>query len=144
MPKGTMTAKLSKNFRCSGYEKFETIVITYNIPSGVQNGIKFSGTSRVCYLPNNKEGIEILGLLKTAFDRKLTFTIGTSVTTGLKNTVVWNGIHHKTRINGGATNYGYPDKTYFSRVKEELASKGVVKDNIKEDLETLAYQMLYS
>jgi deltex-like protein len=143
MPNGTMTAKLTKH-RCSGYESCDTIVITYNIPSGKQNGIKFSGTNRVCFLPYNKEGREILGLLKIAFERKLTFTIGTSVTTGLQNTVVWNGIHHKTRINGGATNYGYPDKTYFNRVKEELASKGVVKDNIKEDIEALAYQMLFS
>ena len=37
---------------------------------------------------------EVLALLKIAFDRKLTFIIGTSVTTGKKNTVVWNGIHH--------------------------------------------------
>ena len=64
-------------------------------------------------------------LLRTAFERRLTFTVGTSITTGETNTVVWNGIHHKTSVQGGTSHYGYPDKTYFSRVKEELAAKGV-------------------
>lgn len=55
--------------------------------------------------------------MKKAFDRKLTFTIGRSVTTGMDNQVVWNGIHHKTHTNGGSSHFGYPDPTYFSRVK---------------------------
>ena len=53
------------------------------------------------------------------------FTIGTSVTTGRNNVIVWNGIHHKTRICGGSSNYGWPDPTYFNRVKFELAAKGI-------------------
>jgi deltex len=56
----------------------------------------------------------------------LIFTVGKSVTTGLDNQVVWNGIHHKTNTSGGVGSFGYPDPTYFSRVKEELAAKGVV------------------
>jgi len=43
--------------------------------------------------------------------------VGRSVTTGLDNQVVWNGIHHKTSMSGGAANFGYPDPTYFNRVK---------------------------
>ena len=39
---------------------------------------------------------------------------------------VWNGIHHKTNTGGGSSNFGYPDPTYLERVKEELASKGLV------------------
>ena len=35
-------------------------------------------------------------LLKKAFEARLTFTVGRSVTTGMDNTVVWNDIHHKT------------------------------------------------
>lgn len=31
--------------------------------------------------------------------------------------VIWNGIHMKTAMNGGEPNYGYPDPTYFTRVK---------------------------
>jgi len=48
-------------------------------------------------------------LLKEAFNRKLIFTVGRSVTTGLDNQTVWNGIHHKTSLNGGASHFGYPD-----------------------------------
>lgn len=68
----------------------------------------------------------MLQLLKEAFDRKLIFTVGRSVTTGLDNQVVWNGIHHKTSVSGGAANFAYPDPTYLTRVKEELACKGIV------------------
>jgi len=68
----------------------------------------------------------VLELLKKAFDRKLIFTIGRSVTTGHDNRIVWNGIHHKTNTSGGSAYFGYPDPTYFDRVKLELAAKGVV------------------
>jgi deltex-like protein len=143
MPPGTMTAKISKSSRCAGYPNDKTIVIYYHIPSGYQNGKSFSGTSRTCYLPNNKEGREVLALLKIAFDRKLTFVVGTSVTTGQKNTVVWNGIHHKTNLTGGTNYYGYPDPTYFNRVKEELASKGVIADDFKkQELERITKTLL--
>jgi deltex len=81
-------------------------------------------------LPDNKEGNEVLKLLQLCFKRKLSFRVGTSVTTGATNAVVWNGIHHKTSLTGGSTNFGYPDKTYLSRVKEELASKGITTDQI--------------
>ena len=136
MPKGTFSAsKISQ--RCSGYN-CDTIVITYNFP----NGPGYTGTNRIAYLPNNQEGREVLALLKLAFDRKLTFTVGTSVTTGRKNTVVWNGIHHKTNLYGGATNFGYPDKSYFNRVKEELAAKGVTKESAGRDLEDIVKQIL--
>ena len=78
-------------------------------------------------------------MLKIAFDRKLTFVVGTSVTTGQKNTVVWNGIHHKTSLNGGTQNYGYPDATYFNRVREELAAKGVsAEDFTPQQLEQIS------
>ena len=35
-------------------------------------------------------------LLEKAFQARLIFTVGRSVTTGADNTVVWNDIHHKT------------------------------------------------
>ena len=40
-------------------------------------------------------------LLRKAFDAGLTFTIGTSHTTGHSNVVVWNDIHHKTSLSPG-------------------------------------------
>ena len=136
MPYGTFNAYKSTQ-RCDGFN-CDSIIIQYNFPSG--NG--YSGTHRTCYLPNNSEGREVLAMLKVAFDRKLTFTVGTSVTTGKKNTVVWNGIHHKTSLFGGPTCFGYPDKNYFNRVKEELAAKGVTKESIGTDLENLAKNIL--
>ena len=97
-----MTVNVNHNLRGAGYENCGTIVINYYFSNGtLPNGTKYSGTSRVAYLPDNEEGREVLRLLKICFDRKLTFTVGTSVTTGRTNTVVWNGIHHKTSLTGG-------------------------------------------
>ena len=92
-------------FCFSGYG---TIVIDYFIPSGIQGpehpnpGQRYDGTSRTAYLPDNREGREVLQLLKRAFDARLVFTIGASNTTGFSNQVIWNDIHHKTNISGGA------------------------------------------
>eukprot|EP00607_Mallomonas_marina_P001932 CAMPEP_0182427572 /NCGR_PEP_ID=MMETSP1167-20130531/18536_1 /TAXON_ID=2988 /ORGANISM="Mallomonas Sp, Strain CCMP3275" /LENGTH=429 /DNA_ID=CAMNT_0024609895 /DNA_START=32 /DNA_END=1321 /DNA_ORIENTATION=+ len=108
-----------------------TIVIEYSFPSGMQGpehpnpGTPYSGTQRVAFLPDNPAGREVLGLLQRAFNQRLVFTVGTSVTTGRSNTVVWNGIHHKTSPTGGVTQFGWPDDTYFERVKEELKAKGI-------------------
>lgn len=129
MPRGTMDVNKQRGMSCAGYENCGTIIISYNIPSGTRQRVPYYGTSRVAYLPDNKEGNEILALLKKAFDRKLTFTVGTSVTTGQSNTVVWNGIHHKTSPSGGSSCYGYPDPTYFNRVKEELGARGIFPDS---------------
>lgn len=74
----------------------------------------------------------MLNLLKVAWDRKLTFTIGTSVTTGAVDTVVWNEIHHKTESNSNHSGHGYPDPYYLDRVLLELAAQGV-EDKEEED-----------
>ena len=68
----------------------------------------------------------MLALLAKSFHRRLTFTVGFSVVRGCDNCIVWNGVHHKTRTHGGSTHYGYPDTTYFNRVKQELALKAVI------------------
>lgn len=136
MPPGTFWVEVKDNMHCQGFPKDGTIIIHYHFDSGRN----YSGTSRTCYLPNNEKGRDVLALLKIAFDRKLTFVIGTSVTTGQKNTVVWNGIHHKTSMSGGATNFGYPDDNYFNRVEEELAAKGVYR---REGLQELALSVMY-
>lgn len=114
-----------------GFEHCGTIEISYSIPSGLQtvrvlplipegnSGIRFvkplfdlqakhpnpgqwfTGAKRTAYLPDNKEGNEVVKLLRKAFDRKLIFTVGTSRTTGAENQVTWNDIHHKTSRSGG-------------------------------------------
>jgi len=128
MPDGKMSDKV-RSFNCAGYPDYSTIEIVYTFPDGEKDGVKYKGTVRKTYLPNNEEGKEVLSLLKIAFERKLTFTIGRSLTTGINCAITWNGIHHKTSLIGGPTMYGYPDPDYLTRVKEELAKKGIYPIN---------------
>ena len=108
-------------------------MIQYSFQAGyLPDGTHYSGTSRTAYLPGTPEGIECLGLLILAFQRKLPFIVGTSLTTGKKNTVVWAGIHHKTNTSGGTNRFGWPDETYFARVKGELSDRGVTPADIKQ------------
>jgi len=78
-------------------------------------------------LPDIPEGRESLALLVKAFERRMSFLVGTSVTTGEKDVVVWS-VHHKTSTHGGSSRFGYPDPTYFNRLKLELADRGVTLD----------------
>lgn len=84
-PEGKMTVSSDK-VDIPGYPNSGAIKILYVFNDGtyIKDGVQahYYGTSRVAYLPNNKEGNEILELLKKCFNSKLTFTIGTSVTTG--------------------------------------------------------------
>ncbi|EMP42115.1 Protein deltex-3 [Chelonia mydas] len=64
-------------------------------------GVRYPGTTRVAYLPDCPEGNKVLALFRKAFDQRLTFTIGTSMTTGRANVITWNDIHHKTNCTGG-------------------------------------------
>ncbi|XP_037535814.1 uncharacterized protein LOC119412849 [Nematolebias whitei] len=129
-PDGKMTWYQSPG-SLPGFPGCGHIIITYDIPSGKQTkkhpkpGGHYSGIFRTAYLPDNKEGNEVLKLLKTAFDQKLIFTVGTSRTTGQDDQVTWNDIHHKTSMSGGPSCFGYPDPDYLSRVKEELKAKGI-------------------
>ena len=51
--------------------------------------------------------------------------VGSSATTGRENQTVW-AIHHKTRIDGGEENHGWPDASYFMRLKSECAKVGLM------------------
>ncbi|KAK2914946.1 E3 ubiquitin-protein ligase DTX3L-like [Channa argus] len=114
-----------------GFPGCGTIEISYVIAGGIQTekhpkpGQPYNGIKRVAYLPDNKDGKEVLLLLKRAFNQKLIFTVGTSRTTGYENQVTWNDIHHKTSIHGGPESFGYPDSGYIARVREELKAKGI-------------------
>ena len=92
-----------------GHKGFNTIKITYFIPSGVQGpnhphpGRQFTGDTHYAYLPDSPEGREVLSLLKRAFEAKLIFTVGRSTTSKKDNIVIWNNdIHHKTYRDGGS------------------------------------------
>ena len=106
---GTMMIHTYTRQKLPGYEKYGTIQIHYDIPSGRQGkehpnpGHHFNGTSRTAYVPDSPEGRKVARLLKKAFDARLIFTIGTSHTSGATNAVVWNDIHHKTSTQGGPT-----------------------------------------
>jgi len=135
---GTMNIE-NLNGRISGYSERRHIRITYNFPNGTQTaehphpGQFYKGTRRICYLPDTAEGQVVSQLLKVAFDRRLVFTVGDSVTTGQQNVVTWAGIHHKTAKTGGTANFGFPDPTYFTRVKQELAAVGITERLLSDD-----------
>ena len=108
-PDGEMTWSVNKLMHCDGHPNVGTICINYAMNSVVRKGTHYQGTHRHAYLPDNPGGREVLALLHEAFKRKLIFTLGRSVTTGRENQVVWNGIHHKTNLQGGSAYFGYPD-----------------------------------
>jgi len=128
-PLGYMDTYRTGSRTCAGYNCDTTIVIMYTFPKGVlPNGIKYKGTKREAYLPNNEEGREILALLRTCFERKLIFRFGISDTTGEQNAICWNGVHHKTSCSGGG--WGYSNDSvvnakYFEQLKIELKHKGI-------------------
>uniref|UniRef100_A0A663N8X6 E3 ubiquitin-protein ligase n=1 Tax=Athene cunicularia TaxID=194338 RepID=A0A663N8X6_ATHCN len=129
-PEGTMSS-ITLSSCLPGYPSCGTIMITYNMYSGIQTkshpnpGKRYAATSRTAYLPDNKEGREVLSLLKKAFNQKLIFTVGRSRTTGAEGVITWNDIHHKTSMTGGPTYFGYPDPDYLKRVRSELKAKGI-------------------
>uniref|UniRef100_A0A3P9KGE4 E3 ubiquitin-protein ligase n=1 Tax=Oryzias latipes TaxID=8090 RepID=A0A3P9KGE4_ORYLA len=122
-----------------GHPDCGTIQIIYSIPPGVQGpehpnpGQLFTcrGFPRFCFLPDSDKGRKVLELLKVAWMRRLIFTVGTSSTTGEPDTVVWNGIHHKTEMMSNLSGHGYPDPNYLDNVLSELASQGVTEDCLK-------------
>ena len=123
MPAGTMSWSFDPNMRIGGAAQAGGFSINYSMQSGMKNGVRYQGTSRQAFLPACNEGKETLALLVEAFRRKLTFIVGTSQTTGQTNCVCWAGIHHKTNPQGGT--FGWPDPTYFQRVRSELQARGV-------------------
>lgn len=130
-PEGTMNVIFERHSSLPGYQHCGTIVIKYHMFGGIQTkehpnpGREYKGIQRTAYLPDNKEGREVLTLLRRAFDQKLIFTVGYSRTLGLSDAITWNDIHHKTSLSGGPEKYGYPDPNYLKRVKQELKDKGI-------------------
>ncbi|NWU52152.1 DTX3L ligase, partial [Dromas ardeola] len=129
-PEGTMSVRTMSS-SLPGYPNCGTIEITYNMCGGIQTsnhpnpGKPYCATLRTAYLPDNREGREILQLLRRAFAQKLIFTVGQSRTTGVRDVITWNDIHHKTSTVGGPTNFGYPDPHYLQRVRSELKARGI-------------------
>ena len=124
MPSGTMRVDGCPFLDCPGFPNIGSIKITYDMYGGVQKayhintGLEYKGTVREAYLPDTHEGRALLKRLQYAFRRGLTFTVGTSLSTRLPNSIVWASIHHKTIIVPGP--HGFPDPGYFFNANEEL------------------------
>jgi deltex len=132
---GTMTVYLlpPNDLLLGGYENENvgTISIRYHFPDGIQGpehpspGSPYTGAARTAYLPNDEEGLYVLGLLQVAWDMRLTFKVGPSLANGQEFAMKWGDILHKTSPNGGTKN-GWPDDWYLSRVRGELETFGIV------------------
>lgn len=123
LPNGTMTVQIIDK-KCEGFD-CKTYKIQYLIRSGIQlsvhpkPNVTFNGCIRESFVPVNEEGEKILKLLVIAFKSRNTFNIGYSISQGRDNCTTWK-IHHKTALSGGETKFGWPDTTYYSRLKEEV------------------------
>ena len=121
-PRGNMTVSI-ENYPTDHCEKKNCIICncesailaTFNMYEK-RNGEKYY-RDEIAYFPNNKYGLELLGIFKIAFDNNLLFQLGVSVSEGTYG-IVFAGIHFKTRISGGATEHAYPDHGYLKRIKE--------------------------
>uniref|UniRef100_A0A7S1DDU0 RING-type E3 ubiquitin transferase n=1 Tax=Hemiselmis andersenii TaxID=464988 RepID=A0A7S1DDU0_HEMAN len=134
-PQGTMAIDgPNSQVKCAGFD-VGTFTIKYEFPPGTQRegmpepGRPYSGTARVAFIPATEEGKKVMEMHKVAFKRGLMFRVDTSITTGRRNTVVWGSVHHKTNIAGGVSAHGFPDDSYFERVKVELSDVGVSEDD---------------
>jgi len=128
MPTGTMRIDNIKELVCPGHPK-GTIVVSYKFGEGQRPeydenpGQDYKSTFRLAYVPDNQAGRDLVKRLKFAFTRGLTFKIGTSLTTGEPNSIVWDSIPHKTTLD--ATPFGFPDDGYIPRANETLDVLGV-------------------
>lgn len=128
MPSGQMQVEYDGDETCEGSPP-GTFVITYIIRGGKQKeyhenpGVGYGSTQRCAFVPSTSEGIDLLKRLKFAFRHGLSFTVGTSLTTGQPNSVTWSSIHHKTSTCAGP--HGFPDPNYFTNCNTELDNLGV-------------------
>jgi deltex-like protein len=83
----------------------------------------------VAFLPETPDGCRLLTRMKYAFAHGLTFTVGTSLTTGRGNVVTWTSIPHKTSFEGPADPHGFPDDRYLANCNDALDSLGVPDAN---------------
>ena len=129
MPDGSMNWSTGGG-ALPGHPGSRTITFSYRFSGGSRKGVAYSGTSRTAYLPTTPEGITVFKMMVLAFQRRVTFKVGFSVTNNCDNQTVWAGIHHKTNTSGGSSSFGYPDATYLSRVTEELAARNITPEDV--------------
>lgn len=114
------------------------LLVRYEVTDGIQDethpnpGKPYHarGFPRLAILPDTPEGHMVLKMLVLAFTRRLTFTVGRSVTHGEDNCVTWNGIHHLSFISPKNTDNRCMND-YIRRVREELRQLGVTENDAK-------------
>lgn len=101
-----------------------------------------AGESRVHYMPDDAEGQKVLKLFVKAWNQRLLFNVGYSLTRQQDNCLIYNGVHMKTSQSGGPSGHGWPDPTYFVRVQTELSEKGIhtLTDLTAEEIAALKAQ----
>ncbi len=115
---------------CSGYEGFGSFVLSFAMLGGTQKpfhptpGAQYTPTNRVAYFPANQEGVECIDRIVVAFERGHVFSVGTSLTTGMTNVIVFGSVHLKSAMSGGVVVHGWPDPFYFDNVDAELCAVG--------------------
>ncbi|GMT36477.1 hypothetical protein PFISCL1PPCAC_27774, partial [Pristionchus fissidentatus] len=107
-PHGTMTHSLHSGHTNRGTRGRQGVIcIEYSFRSGTQGqqfprpGLPYSGTPAPPTCPSTRSEGTPTGRGEKAFECKLTFTVGDSITFGARDTVVWNNVHHKTSMHGG-------------------------------------------
>eukprot|EP00039_Didymoeca_costata_P007233 m.97570 g.97570 ORF g.97570 m.97570 type:complete len:257 (+) comp13602_c0_seq1:118-888(+) len=131
-PAGSLELKVI-NFACIGSPKTNTIHISYDFHDGEQTkempspGQKYTGDKRNAFYPNTNGGVQAAQYLIAAFKKGKLFKIGTSLSTGKTNTLVW-GIKQKSRLDGGAEQHGWPDPNYFQELESECKQLGITID----------------
>jgi deltex-like protein len=89
-------------------------------------GITCDAFIRDLYLPDNTEGRDIMRMLQLAWHRKLLLRVGFNPLTHKMDTIVANGFELKWNRIGGILNGGYPDDSYFSRLRMDLKDVGII------------------
>lgn len=122
-PSGGMTCETHIVDRQAGTKMIQ---IMYEIPDGTQQsnhpqpGRRYPGTTRVAYLPETDQGRNMLQRFQWAFQKGISLTIGTSLTTGQTGVVVWSKhLPHKTNWRGGGP-FGFPDINYVVTANDAL------------------------
>ncbi|XP_024230453.1 E3 ubiquitin-protein ligase DTX3L1 [Oncorhynchus tshawytscha] len=112
-----------------GYPGDNTIQINYVFADGIQTdkhpnpGQTFLGMRTLAYLPDNRDGRRILGLLDKAFYQRLVFTVATNENG--EDMVTWADIPHKTTPDAGKDSHSYPDPDYLKTARKILKDKGI-------------------
>ncbi|KAL3910956.1 MAG: hypothetical protein SGILL_007479, partial [Bacillariaceae sp.] len=118
-PSGIMTVSESSTQSCDGFDNSKLLILTYNIPNGVQDrrhpqpGKQFVGGSCTTYLPNNRRGRELMRRLKLAFACGQVFTVDSN------GNLRWNITPQKTALTGGGE-AGFPENGFLEKTKQSL------------------------